>query len=156
MTFDPEAGPSVEALHLRMIRHHDPGVAAALVDRETRRRKGGIREVADGNGDKIGLATHRPIDCRAARWAEAEGDAVAFIADPLEFRRWPAVATCARGNRACTPNGEPVRFWHSREWHIERRTGSPVQLTRNCPQLQLAVRLDRRSSVIPKPLIIIG
>ncbi len=35
---------------------------------------------------------------------------------------------------------------------MERRTGSPAQVTRNCPQLQLAVRLVRCWSVIPNPL----
>ena len=64
----------------------------------------------------------------------------------------PSIITCVRSKRACTPNGEPVRFWHSRQWQMERRTGSPVQVTRSRPQLQAAVRLVRRSSVIPKAL----
>lgn len=60
----------------------------------------------------------------------------------------PAIRTCARGKRACTPNGEPVRFWHSRQWHIDRRTGSPVQEARSWPQLQAAVRIGSGSALI--------
>lgn len=37
---------------------------------------------------------------------------------------------------------------------MERRTGSPAQVARNWPQLQLAVRMVR--SVISKPLIAIA
>jgi len=64
----------------------------------------------------------------------------------------PSAVTCVRSKRACTPNGAPVRFWHSRQWHMERRTGSPAQVTRSCPQLQVAVGVVGRWSLILKPL----
>jgi len=40
-----------------------------------------------------------------------------------------------------------VRFWHSRQWHMERRTGSPAQVTRSWPQLQVAVRVVMKGSL---------
>src|SRR5258708_38821131 len=52
----------------------------------------------------------------------------------------PSIATWSRGQRACAPNVLPVRFWHSRQWHIETRTGSPSQFARSCPQEQVATR----------------
>lgn len=69
------------------------------------------------------------------------------VADaPLSPRRVhcvarPSIVTPSRGKRACVPNTLPVRFWHSRQWHMEMRTGSPSHVRRSCPQLHDATRL---------------
>src|SRR5262249_43808238 len=53
----------------------------------------------------------------------------------------PSIVALSRGQRAWAAKRLPVRFWHSRQWQIEIRTGSPVTVTRNCPQEQDAVRV---------------
>src|SRR6185436_3684300 len=77
--------PSVEVLHLRMIRHDDARMAAAFVDRNARRGQIAIGEVAEGDRADVGQTAQGPIHGRSARGAEAEGDAVAFVANALEF-----------------------------------------------------------------------
>ena len=39
------------------------------------------------------------------------------------------------------PKTLPVRRWHSRQWQMEIRTGSPAVASRSCPQLQDAWRV---------------
>src|SRR5688572_12823017 len=92
-----------------MIRHCDPGMAAALVDRDARCGEIAIGEIADRDGDEVGEAAQGPIHGRAAGRAEAEGDAVAFVADALEL-----------GSRAC---GRHLRTREAR-LHAERRAGA--------------------------------
>lgn len=52
----------------------------------------------------------------------------------------PSIFTLSAGQRACCPNGLPVRRWQARQWHIEMRTGSPSHVTFSCPQLHCACR----------------
>jgi hypothetical protein len=54
----------------------------------------------------------------------------------------PRVDTiCSRSNHAWLLKTLPVRRWHSRQWHIETRTGSPSHVMSNCPQLHAARRV---------------
>jgi hypothetical protein len=39
------------------------------------------------------------------------------------------------------PKAMPVLYWHTRQWHIETRIGSPVQSTVSWPQQQVACRV---------------
>jgi hypothetical protein len=50
----------------------------------------------------------------------------------------PSARTCSVGNQPVQPNGEPVRRWQSRQWHTERLTGSPSQVTWSWPHEQRA------------------
>src|SRR5688500_12442566 len=102
-------GASVEVLHLRVIRHHDPGMAATLVDRDARCGEIAIGEIADRDGDEVGEAAQGPIHGRAADRAEAEGDAVAFVADALEL-----------GGGALRPHLRAIEA----RLHTERRAGA--------------------------------
>lgn len=52
----------------------------------------------------------------------------------------PVIATSASGQRACTAKALPDRVWHSRQWHTDTRTGSPLQAACNAPHRQLATR----------------
>jgi len=66
---------------------------------------------------------------------------------PLSATRRKAVlrpsifVTCGRGKRATVPKTFPVRRWHSMQWQIAIRTGSPSQVMRSCPQQQWASRV---------------
>jgi hypothetical protein len=61
------------------------------------------------------------------------------VRDQCEAR--PSTVTCSPAKRACTAKTLPVRFWHSRQWQIETRTGSPSQVRCSWPQLQDAMRV---------------
>ncbi|GGE63911.1 hypothetical protein GCM10011317_21620 [Niveispirillum cyanobacteriorum] len=37
----------------------------------------------------------------------------------------PVMLTPSRENLAWVANTLPVRFWHSRQWHMDTRPGSP-------------------------------
>src|SRR5690348_1472350 len=50
-------------------------------------------------------------------------------------------STCSAVNPACRPKALPVRRWQARQWHTETTNGSPVTLTRSCPQWHAASRL---------------
>jgi len=51
------------------------------------------------------------------------------------------MTSCSRRKRAWTPKALPVRCWQARQWHIETRSGSPVQSMVSWPQQQDARRL---------------
>jgi hypothetical protein len=53
----------------------------------------------------------------------------------------PAKAICSRRKRAWLLITAPVRRWHSRQWHMETREGSPSMVRLSCPQLQAARRV---------------
>jgi hypothetical protein len=53
----------------------------------------------------------------------------------------PVTVTWFSGQRACAAKALPLRFWQSRQWQTETRTGSPVALALSWPQRQVAVRL---------------
>jgi hypothetical protein len=53
----------------------------------------------------------------------------------------PAKAICSRRKRAWLPTTAPVRRWHSRQWHMEMREGSPSMVRWSWPQLQAARRM---------------
>src|SRR5262245_23439852 len=53
----------------------------------------------------------------------------------------PAMATWSRWKRAWLLITAPVRRWHSKQWHIEMRTGSPSTMRLSWPQLQAARRV---------------
>jgi hypothetical protein len=53
----------------------------------------------------------------------------------------PSTRTRSRGNLAFTLKTLPVRRWHTKQWQIEIRTGSPSQVTRTSPQAQVASRV---------------
>jgi len=48
-----------------------------------------------------------------------------------------------------------VRRWHSRQWHIETRAGSPSMSRRSCPQLQAAVRVVMGQAPRPSRRVIL-
>src|SRR4029079_648991 len=52
----------------------------------------------------------------------------------------PAKVICSRRKRAWLLITAPVRRWHSRQWHMDMRTGSPSIVRRRWPQLQVACR----------------
>ncbi len=56
-----------------------PRMMPRFVDGNGRRRKCGIGEGADSDGDEIGLAVWTIIDRRTATGAEVEGDVVATV-----------------------------------------------------------------------------
>jgi hypothetical protein len=65
----------------------------------------------------------------------------AAIAEPRPLRR--ASLDChglARESAPAFAKTLPVRFWHSRQWQMEMRTGSPSHVRRSCPQLHDATR----------------
>ena len=51
-------------------------------------------------------------------------------------------------NLACTPNTDPVLFWHAKQWHMDIRIGSPRHVTLNRPQQQEAIRILTSNSAI--------
>jgi hypothetical protein len=53
----------------------------------------------------------------------------------------PAKLICSRAKRAWLLSTAPVRRWHSKQWHMEMRTGSPSIVRWNWPQLQAARRV---------------
>src|SRR5215510_4487420 len=53
----------------------------------------------------------------------------------------PANVICSRRKRAWLLITEPVRRWHSKQWHMEIRAGSPSMARLSWPQLQVARRL---------------
>ena len=63
----------------------------------------------------------------------------------------PSIVTCAEGQRACTANALPERFWQLRQWQTETRTGSPVAVAVSWPQRQEAVRVVKTIFFRPKP-----
>src|SRR5262249_17778326 len=54
----------------------------------------------------------------------------------------PLKVICSRRNRARLPMTAPVRRWHSRQWQIQMRDGSPSTVRWSCPQEQAARRLS--------------
>ena len=38
----------------------------------------------------------------------------------------PEIRTCVRAKNTATPKADPVRLWHSRQWHTETFAGSPL------------------------------
>ena len=55
-----------------------------------------------------------------------ERDPVAAVGDVHEVFDAPSIVTCSAGQRAWTANALPERFWQSRQWQTDTRTGSPV------------------------------
>jgi hypothetical protein len=64
----------------------------------------------------------------------------------------PSIVTAARGKRACVANTLPVRFWQSRQWQMDTRSGAPAQVMRSCPQLHDATRLVMAVAPIEWPM----
>jgi len=62
----------------------------------------------------------------------------------------PVIVTWPSGQRACAAKALPERFWQSRQWQTETRTGSPSQLAVNWPQRQVAVRVAFLFMSIPE------
>jgi hypothetical protein len=46
----------------------------------------------------------------------------------------------SRAKKAATPKALPVRRWHAWQWQTETFDGSPLVVTRNWPQEQVARR----------------
>src|SRR3954452_19502876 len=69
-------------LVLHVLRQADPRMLPRLPDGDPRRRKGGIREGADGYGNQIGLRLSRVVDRRAAVGAEVEVARLPRVGDP--------------------------------------------------------------------------
>src|SRR5262249_2914471 len=67
----------------------DPRMPPSFVHGDPRRRESRIGKGADGNRDQVRLYAQRPIDGRAAGWAEAEGDGIAAVGDAHELDRAP-------------------------------------------------------------------
>src|SRR5215467_13904918 len=60
----------------------------------------------------------------------------------------PANVICSRRNRAWLLITAPVRRWHSKQWHMEMRAGSPSMVRLSSPHLQLARRLVMECSYL--------
>ena len=90
-------------------------------------RRGEIRvgEVANGNGDVPRKAFALPVDGGAACRTEMKGQRVAAFGCPHRRGSLPPKVTCSRRKRAWLLITAPVRRWHSRQWHMEMRDGSP-------------------------------
>ena len=70
-----------------------------------------------------------------------EGERIAAFSLPRPRRTFPSTVICSRGNRAWLLMTAPVRRWHSKQWHMAMRTGSPSTVSWSCPQLHAACRV---------------
>ena len=113
----------------------------------------GLREIriverAERDGDQsvelgVELAVDLVMDVGSAVGAEMEGDRgcrCRAMLTPARSSR-PSIVTCSAGQRACAANALPERFWQSRQWQTDTRTGLAVSVARSWPQRQEAVRV---------------
>ena len=116
------------------------------------RRNRRVGEAADCDPDDVRRDRDIPVHGRTALRAEAIRGAPA-VAGAKRDRSppstgnvhvvdWPSIVTCSLGIRACTLSTLPVRFWHSKHWHRDMRSGSgPSDATLSFPQLHEALRV---------------
>jgi hypothetical protein len=122
-------------------RQRDPRVACLLPNRDGRRWEIRVGEVAYGNRDHSREAFVLPVHGGAAGWTEIESQRVVAFGRAPPRRRFAPMVICSRWNRAWLLMTAPVRRWHSRQWHMEMRDGSPSIVRWSCPQQQAARRV---------------
>jgi hypothetical protein len=62
-------------------RHANPGVFAAVVDRNRRRGKARLRKGSHCDDDEFLATFETPVNSSPAAWTEVKGDSVPFITD---------------------------------------------------------------------------
>jgi len=99
--------------------------ARLLPNRDGRRGEIRVGEVADGNSDDSGKAFVLPMDGEPQVGQKWKVSTLPLSARRIHVVALPAKVTCSRRNRAWLLMTAPVRRWHSRQWHMEMRNGSP-------------------------------
>src|SRR5262249_9276814 len=67
--------------------------------------------------------SHEPVEPHVGQ--KGKVSALPLSAVRIHAVDLPAKVTCSRRKRAWLLTAAPVRRWHSRQWHMEMRDGSP-------------------------------